>query len=90
MNVVIEDQIWKQVCDNGHKLASSPTWTKFFWKVNLRFFKTPVHAVSLFMPFFLLRYGRKEFKAFNKENCVSVFKYVNLATSINTFVQKKK
>ena len=41
MNVVIEDQIWEQVCENGHKLTSSPTWKEFIWKVNLRFFKTP-------------------------------------------------
>ena len=42
MNVVIEDQIWELVCENGHKLTSSPTWKEFIWKVNLRFFKTPL------------------------------------------------
>lgn len=41
MNVVTGDQEWEQLCENGHKLTSSPTWKEFIWKVNVRYFKTP-------------------------------------------------
>ena len=48
----------------------------------------------LFLAFsiFSLRYGtkKKKCKAFNKNNFVSVFKYVKLEISIKAFVQKKK
>lgn len=41
MNTIVEDNTWKQVCKDGHKLTRGPLWKKLNWKVNIRFFKTP-------------------------------------------------
>lgn len=41
MNIIIEDQVWEQICENVHKITNSPTWKEFAWKVNLRYFRTP-------------------------------------------------
>ena len=50
-----------------------------------------VHVVPIFVFFstFLQIWNKKKCKAFNKNNFVSVFKYVKLEISIKTFVQKK-
>lgn len=41
MNVIIEDEEWREVCESGHKLTNCPIWKEFNWKIKMRYFKTP-------------------------------------------------
>lgn len=41
MNVIIEDTCWEDVCEEGHKISSSPIWKEFNWKVKMRYFRIP-------------------------------------------------
>lgn len=40
MNVIIEDTCWENVCEEGHKITSSPMWKEFNWKLKVRYFRT--------------------------------------------------
>ena len=41
MNVIIDDTCWEDVCEEGHKITSSPMWKEFNWKLKMRYFRTP-------------------------------------------------
>ena len=41
MNVVVEDEEWEVLCEQGHKVTHSPVWKEFNWKLKMRYFKTP-------------------------------------------------
>lgn len=41
MNVVVGDEEWEVLCEQGHKVTHSPVWKEFNWKLKMRYFKTP-------------------------------------------------
>lgn len=41
MNIITEDTCWEDVCEEGHKITSSPMWKEFNWKLKIRYFRTP-------------------------------------------------
>lgn len=38
---VTEDDEWKLVCEQGHRVTHSPVWKEFNWKLKMRYFKIP-------------------------------------------------
>lgn len=40
MNVIIEDETWEDVCENGHKVTNSPLWKEFYWKLILLLYQS--------------------------------------------------
>jgi len=41
MNIIIMDEEWEQMFQEGHKISSSPMLREFEWKIKVRFFRTP-------------------------------------------------
>lgn len=41
INVIIEDETWEQVCEEGQRVTKSPLWKEFGWKLRMRYFRTP-------------------------------------------------
>jgi len=41
MNIIIMDEEWEQMFQEGHQISSSPMLREFEWKIKVRFFRTP-------------------------------------------------
>lgn len=42
LNVILEDNSWDNICASCHKGIGSQLWREFDWKVQMRFFRTPL------------------------------------------------
>jgi len=42
LNIVIEDEMWTNICAGCHKGISSQMWKEFDWKMKMRFFSVPL------------------------------------------------
>lgn len=44
LNVILDDDVWSNICSGCHKGVGSQVWREFDWKTKIRFFRTPLKS----------------------------------------------
>lgn len=42
LNIIIDKDLWEDICSKCHRGIGSQYWKEFDWKVKIRFFRTPL------------------------------------------------